>query len=295
MTPVTDAGLHRASDDYVLVEKAIHYLDANATRQPELTEVAAAVNLSEYHFQRVFTRWAGLSPKRFLQFITRERARALLDGSRSLLETTYEMGLSSPGRLHDLFVTTEAVSPGEYKTRGTGVTIRYGIYPTPFGRCLLGMTPRGICHLGFAREHDNDAVAELAQYWSHAKLVEAQGEEGALIESIFRLGQRPRVPMHVVLRGTNFQIKVWEALLRVPEGSLCTYQDVASWIGHPHAARAVGSAVARNPVPVLIPCHRVIRKLGEFGKYRYGTTRKRALIAWEFAMADARSGLSQES
>lgn len=295
MTPVTDAGLHRASDDYVLVEKAIHYLDANATRQPELTEVAAAVNLSEYHFQRVFTRWAGLSPKRFLQFITRERARALLDGSRGLLETTYEMGLSSPGRLHDLFVTTEAVSPGEYKTRGTGVTIRYGIYPTPFGRCLLGMTPRGICHLGFVREHDNDAVAELAQYWSHAKLVEAQGEEAALIESIFRLGQRPRVPMHVVLRGTNFQIKVWEALLRVPEGSLCTYQDVASWIGHPHAARAVGSAVARNPVPVLIPCHRVIRKLGEFGKYRYGTTRKRALIAWEFAMADARSGLSQES
>ena len=278
--------LCQLSDDYILVERAIQYLDANATRQPELREVAGAVGLSEFHFQRLFTRWAGISPKRFLQFVTRERARELLERSENILDTTYRLGLSSAGRLHDLFVTTEAVTPGEYKSRGAGVTIRYGFSPTPFGKCLLGVTDRGICYLSFVQAGEGEAIDELVSYWRQAEIVEDRAATAPLVESIFRLGQKPHIPIHVLLRGTNFQIKVWEALLRIPPGSVSTYEDVAGQIGSPRAVRAVGSAVARNPIPVLIPCHRVIRKLGEFGQYRYGAVRKRALIGWELAQAE---------
>jgi AraC family transcriptional regulator of adaptative response/methylated-DNA-[protein]-cysteine methyltransferase len=274
------------SDDYTLVEKAIAFLDQNASRQPELAEVARAVGVSEFHCQRVFTRWAGISPKRFLQFITRERARDLLERSENLLDTTFQLGLSSPGRLHDLFITTEAVTPGEYRTRGRGIAIRYGMFPTPFGECLIGVTERGICHLGFVQSTEGDALDEMVEFWQHASIVEDQGATAPLVDSIFRLGHAPTTPIHILLRGTNFQIKVWEALLRIPAGGLNTYEQVARSIKHPRAVRAVGSAVARNPIPVLIPCHRVIRKLGEFGNYRYGTTRKRALIAWEMARKD---------
>ena len=286
MNATTEFDLRQLNDDYAVVEKAIVYLDANATRQPELSEVAGAVGLSEFHFQRLFTHWAGISPKRFLQFLTRERARELLERSESMLGTTYRLGLSSPGRLHDLFVTTEAVTPGEYKSRGAGVTIRYGLFPTPFGQCLLGLTDRGICHLGFVQTSEGDAVDELIAYWHQAEIVEDHAATAPLVDSIFRLGQQPHSALHILLRGTNFQLKVWEALLRIPPGSVSTYEGLAARIGHPRAVRAVGNAVARNPIPVLIPCHRVIRKLGEFGHYRYGAVRKRALVAWELAQAE---------
>jgi AraC family transcriptional regulator of adaptative response/methylated-DNA-[protein]-cysteine methyltransferase len=273
----------QASLDYQVVENALRYLDENRRRQPELGEVAAGVGLSEYHFQRLFTRWAGISPKKFLQFVTRENARALLDASDSVLDTTFRVGLSSPGRLHDLFVTTEAVTPGEYKSRGAGLTIRYGLHPTPFGACLLGLTERGICHLGFVQASEGDALDELVSYWHHASVTEDSYATAPIIQSIFELGQRSGGPLHVFLRGTNFQLKVWEALLRIPMGSVTNYEEIAAQIGSPRASRAVGSAVACNPVPILIPCHRVIRKLGGFGEYRYGSPRKRALLGWEFS------------
>jgi AraC family transcriptional regulator, regulatory protein of adaptative response / methylated-DNA-[protein]-cysteine methyltransferase len=286
MNTVAAIDFSQASTDYAVIEKALVYLDHNYHKQPDLKEVAASVGLSEFHFQRLFTRWAGISPKRFLQFVTRERARELLDRSENLLDTTYELGLSSLGRLHDLFVTTEAVTPGEFKSRGAGLTIRYGLYSTPFGKCLLGVTERGICHLGFVQRSEGAAVDELAAYWRQARLVEDHGATASLIDRIFRLDSGTREPLSVYLRGTNFQIKVWEALLRIPEGSVTSYEDIAAGIGSPRAVRAIGNAVARNPVPVLIPCHRVIRKLGDFGQYRYGTARKKALLGWEMARVD---------
>jgi AraC family transcriptional regulator, regulatory protein of adaptative response / methylated-DNA-[protein]-cysteine methyltransferase len=280
--------------DYVLIEKALLYVDEHALRQPELTEVAKAIGMSESHFQRLFTEWAGISPKRFLQFVTRERARELLDQSATMLETTYQVGLSSPGRLHDLFITTEAVTPGEYKSRGAGLTIRYGIYPSPFGICLIGVTDRGICHLGFVRKREGDAVDELYSSWRAAEIVEDHAATAGFVESIFALGTDPRRRLHVLLRGTNFQIKVWEALLRIPDGGVATYEEIAALTGNPLAVRAVAHAVARNPVPLLIPCHRVIRKLGDFGEYRYGAARKKALLGWEMAQAELRTAAAWE-
>jgi AraC family transcriptional regulator of adaptative response/methylated-DNA-[protein]-cysteine methyltransferase len=277
------------SQEYALVEKALLYVDKHAQRQPELREVAGAVGMSEFHFQRLFSHWAGISPKRFLQFVTRERARAMLDRSASLLETTFQVGLSSPGRLHDLFITTEAVTPGEYKSRGAGLTIRYGLYPSPFGPCLIGVTNRGICHLGFVCSREGDAVDELFSYWKQAKIVEDPAATKGLVDAVFALGRQPGRPLHLLLRGTNFQIKVWEALLRIPPGSAVTYEELAAGAGSPRAVRAVANAVAHNPVPVVIPCHRVIRKLGDFGNYRYGAARKRALLGWELAGAEVQA------
>lgn len=270
-------------DDYVLIERAIAYVESNAKRQPELSEIASAVGLSEFHFQRVFTRWAGISPKRFLQFVTKENAKELLSRSENLMDTTFQVGLSSLGRLHDLFVTTEAVTPGQYKSRGSGVTIHYGLHPTPFGECLIGVTERGICHLGFVQDGEGDAIDNLVSQWKQARMIEDYEATAPLVEPIFDLSRRSHQPIALHLRGTNFQIKVWEALLRIPAGSVATYGQVAHEIGHPTAMRAVGSAVGHNPIAVLIPCHRVIRKLGEFGNYRYGAARKKALLAHEFA------------
>ena len=274
---------HQLRDDYTLIEQAINYLEDNAQRQPELSEIAAAAGLSEYHFQRVFTRWAGISPKRFLQYLTKENAKSMLDRSDSLLDTTYQVGLSSLGRLHDLFVTTEAVTPGQYKSRGTGLTIRYGLHATPYGECLIGVTERGICHLGFVQDSEGDAIDALVSEWKQAEMIEDHKATAPLVEPIFGVSQRTGNALHVHLRGTNFQIKVWEALLQIPAGSVATYSQIARQIGQPTASRAVGSAVGHNPIAVLIPCHRVIRNLGEFGNYRYGATRKKALLAHEFA------------
>ena len=269
------------SQDYWLIEQAIRFIESNAARQPELDEVAAAVGMSEFHFQRTFTRWAGISPKRFLQFLTKENAKGLLAQSENLLDTTHQVGISSLGRLHDLFVATEAVTPGEYKTRGAGVTIRYGIHPTPFGKCLIATTERGICHLGFVQTSEGDAVDNLVAEWQEAQMIEDVKTTAPLVAPIFDLNGRGQESLRLHLRGTNFQIKVWEALLQIPQGTVTTYERIAARIGKPSALRAVGTAVGHNPVAVLIPCHRVLRKDGEFGNYRYGSARKKALLGWE--------------
>ncbi len=280
-TPVTD--FHQLSEDYRRIEQAIQYLEKHASGQPELNEIASAVGLSEYHFQRTFSRWAGISPKRFLQFITKEGAKDLLAQSENLLDTTYGVGLSSLGRLHDLFVTTEAVTPGEYKSGGAGLTIRYGLHDTPFGKALIGVTERGICHLGFVGNSEGDAIDALVADWQQAKMIEDHKATAPLVEPIFDLSRRGNAPLRLHLRGTNFQLKVWEALLRIPPGAVTSYEGLAEQAGRPGASRAVGTALGRNPIAVLIPCHRVIRKLGEFGNYRYGTIRKKALLGWEAA------------
>jgi AraC family transcriptional regulator, regulatory protein of adaptative response / methylated-DNA-[protein]-cysteine methyltransferase len=280
----TQANLKQLSEDYLRIEQAILYLENHYKDQPNLEEVASNIGLSEYHFQRLFTRWAGVSPKRFLQFLTKEGAKDLLDQSENLLDTTHQVGLSSLGRLHDLFVTTEAVSPGEYKSQGAGVTIRYGIHPTPFGKCLIATTERGICHLGFIQTSEGDAIDNLVADWKQAKMIEDYKATAPLVAPIFDLRYNNHSkPLNVHLRGTNFQLKVWEALLQVPAGNVTTYEGIASRIGKPSAMRAVGNAVGRNPIAVLIPCHRVIRKVGEFGNYRYGALRKKALLTREFA------------
>ena len=274
----------QSSEDYLRIEQAILYLERNYKEQPELGDVAANIGLSEYHFQRLFTRWAGVSPKRFIQFLTKEGAKNLLDQSENLLDTTHQVGLSSLGRLHDLFVTAEAVTPGEYKSRGAGVTIRYGIHPTPFGKCLIATTERGICHLSFVQTSEGDAIDNLVADWKHAKMLEDHQSTVHLIEPIFDLRYSHRgKPLNVHLRGTNFQLKVWEALLQITAGEVTTYAGIASKIGNPNATRAVGTAVGHNPIAVLIPCHRVIRKVGEFGNYRYGALRKKALLAREYS------------
>lgn len=278
----------QSSEDYLRIEQAILYLENHFKDQPNLDEVAANVGLSEFHFQRLFTRWAGVSPKRFLQFVTKESAKNLLDKSENLLDTTHQVGLSSLGRLHDLFVNTEAMSPGEYKSKGEGVTIRYGIHLTPFGKCLIGLTERGICHLGFVQGSEGDAIDNLVSDWKEAKMIEDYRATAALVGPIFDLRFNTRIkPLTLHLRGTNFQLKVWEALLQIPAGSVSTYEGIASRIGNPNAVRAVGTAVGHNPIAVLIPCHRVIRKAGEFGKYRYGALRKKALLAYESAQSRA--------
>jgi AraC family transcriptional regulator, regulatory protein of adaptative response / methylated-DNA-[protein]-cysteine methyltransferase len=275
--------LKQLSDDYLRIEQAILYLENHYKDQPSLEELAANIGLSEFHFQRLFTRWAGVSPKRFLQFLTKESAKELLDRSENLLEATHQIGLSSLGRLHELFVTTEAVSPGEYKSRGAGMTIRYGVHPTPFGKCLIATTDRGICHLGFVKTNEGDAIDNLMEDWKEAKMTEDVRSTMPLIKPIFdlRYGVRGGEPLSVYLRGTNFQLKVWEALLQIPVGTVTTYEGIAERIGKPSASRAVGTAVGHNPIAVLIPCHRVIRKVGEFGNYRYGALRKKALLAYE--------------
>ena len=276
--------LKQLSEDYLRIEQAILYLENHYKDQPGLEEVAANIGLSEYHFQRLFTRWAGVSPKRFLQFLTKEGAKELLNQSENLLDTTHQVGLSSLGRLHDLFVTAEAVTPGEYKSRGAGVTIRYGLHASPFGKCLIAVTERGICHLGFVQTSEGDAIDRLVSEWKQARMIEDYRSTAPLIEPIFDLRDSSHgKPLNVHLRGTNFQLKVWEALLQVPVGAVTTYEGIASHIGKPGATRAVGTAVGHNPIAVLIPCHRVIRKVGGFGNYRYGALRKKALLAREFA------------
>ena len=278
--------LKQLSDNYLRIEQAILYLENHYKDQPSLDDIASNIGLSEYHFQRLFTRWAGVSPKRFLQFLTKENAKGFLDRSENLLDTTHQTGLSSLGRLYDLFVNTEAVSPGEYKSRGAGVTIRYGVHPTPFGRCLIATTDRGICHLGFVQTTEGNAIDNLISDWNQAIMIEDHKTTASLVEPIFDLGYRSK-PLSVHLRGTNFQLKVWEALLQIPAGVVTTYEGIASHIGKPSATRAVGTAIGHNPIAVLIPCHRVIRKVGEFGNYRYGTLRKKALLAKEFSLDPA--------
>ncbi len=282
------------SQHYRLIEQAIEYIEDNLQRQPELEEIAAAVGLSEYHFQRLFTHWTGISPKRFMQFLTKENAKTLLKQSDNLLEATHKIGLSSLGRLHDLFVNTEAVTPGEYKTGGAGLTIRYGIHLSPFGKCLIATTERGICNLSFVDDSEGKAIDNLVADWKQAEMIEDYKSTAPLVTRIFsdmstRLTTRLETdsPLKLHLRGTNFQIKVWEALLNIPSGAVTTYEHIAAQIGNPRSVRAVGSAVGHNPIAYLIPCHRVIRKSGDFGNYLYGSARKKVILAREFSTGHA--------
>lgn len=273
------------SEDYERIEQAILFLDRNYQAQPGLKEIAGSVGLSEYHFQRLFTHWVGISPKRFLQFITKEHAKQMLESSLSLLETAYASGLSGPGRLHDLFIVTEGVTPGEYKNRGEGLTISYGFHPSPFGECLAAVTERGVCCLAFVEGKDYEkALDEIVTRWKKATLVENAALTRPYTQQIFAFSRGLSTgPLRLHLMGTNFQLKVWEALLHIPSGRVVAYEDLATVIGAPGAARAVGTAIGRNPLPVLIPCHRVIHKVGDFGNYRYGSARKKALLGWEMA------------
>ena len=277
--------LKQRSLDYLRIKKAISFLQANYTRQPDLQEVARSVHLSEYHFQRLFTRWAGISPKRFLQYLTLEHAKRALKESRTVLDATFDAGLSSPGRLHDLFVTIEAMTPGEFKQSGEGLTIHYGFHPTLFGECLLAVTGRGICGLSFVAEGKRTHVLrELRDRWTGATLSEAPSTTQPFIDRLFsRPANKQRKPLQLLLKGTNFQIKVWEALMRIPEGCVVSYEDVARAIEKPTASRAVGNAVGKNPIAYLIPCHRVIRQAGVIGNYHWGPERKKALLGWEWA------------
>ena len=271
------------SQHYQLIERAIQYIETNVNHQPELDEIAAAIGLSEYHFQRIFTRWTGISPKRFMQFLTKEHAKELLNKSENLLDTTHQVGLSSLGRLHDLFVTTEAVTPGEYKSGGAGLTIHYGIHLTPFGKCLIATTERGICNLSFVNVSEGQAIDNLVADWKQARMAEDYKSTAPLVTRIFS-DLETGSPLKIHLRGTNFQIKVWEALLSIPTGAVTTYEHIAKQIGRPKALRAVGTAVGHNPIAYLIPCHRVIRKSGDFGNYLYGSARKKVILAKEFSV-----------
>lgn len=273
----------QASIDYQRIEKAIQFLAENFHSQPSLKEIAGNIHMSEFHFQRLFTRWVGISPKRFLQFLTKEYAKTLLEKSINLLDVTYESGLTSPGRLHDLFVTCEAVTPGEYKTKGEGLEIAYGYHATPFGECMLAITNRGICGLSFVQNDGRQPVfTDLKNRWTHAKLVEDPYVTRPFVKRIFDPPQEKNsAPLYLILNGTNFQIKVWEALIKIPMGAVVSYESVAAHIGMPKASRAVGNAVGSNPVSFIIPCHRVIRKTAEFGNYGGGVARKMAMLGWE--------------
>jgi AraC family transcriptional regulator of adaptative response/methylated-DNA-[protein]-cysteine methyltransferase len=278
----------QGSRDYEIIAQAIRYLETHRLQQPSLAEIAQDLNMSQSHLQRLFVRWVGISPKRFMQYITKEHAKFLLSRSEDVLNTAHRVGLSGPGRLHDMFVTCEAMTPGEYKSRGAGLCIRYGFHPSPFGDCLVGVTPRGICSLAFIEKENREAaLAGLVSSWPAAEIEQDQEGTRAVITAVLALFQNPSsTPVRIYLNGTNFQIKVWEALMHIPAGTVVAYQQVAVQIGMPGTSRAVGTAVANNPIPVLIPCHRVIRKNGEFGKYRYGGVRKKALLGWEMAKAD---------
>ncbi len=275
--------------DYQRIEKAIRFLEERAFAQPSLEEAAAHVGLSAFHFQKLFKHWAGVSPKRFLQFLTVSHAKQMLLRSSSVLDAAYDAGLSSPGRLHDLFVVVEAVTPGEFKTAGAGVEITYGFHDTPFGVCLVAQTARGICALSFvAPEGKAQAVSELRASWPQAQLREDAEAGRTAVEKIFSSGLGDKAnPVRLLLCGTNLQLKVWEALLRIPEGAVVSYQALAQAVGRPQAVRAVANAVGRNPVACLIPCHRVLRSSGEIGGYRWDTVRKRAILGREMARCEA--------
>jgi AraC family transcriptional regulator of adaptative response/methylated-DNA-[protein]-cysteine methyltransferase len=270
--------------DYERVEEALDFLGRNRDIRPDLEAVASHVGLSPHHFQRLFSRWAGISPKRFLQYLTVEHARRCLAETRSVLETSLEVGLSSPSRLHDLMVTIDAVTPGEFRRGGEGLRIRFGRGSSPFGTCLIGVTERGVCWLSFSAGSVREAAAEIGSHFYAAELVEDAAEAKRWRDRIFPPtagGGGAALP--VLLSGTNFQLKVWEALLRVPPAGLVSYSDLAAVMGRPSATRAVASAVAANHLAYLIPCHRVIRAMGEAGRYRWGAVRKRAMIGWERA------------
>jgi len=270
--------------NYQRIEKAIQYLEENFQRQPELEEVAEKVHISPFHFQRIFTEWAGISPKRFLQFITVDFLKTKLEHSKNLVEAADAAGLSSQSRVYDLFTTLEAVTPQEYKQKGGGIRIEYGIHNTLFGSCLIGVTERGICWLSFigTDEDPRFELDKMKEHWHNSIFHQDQVITREFVEQIFShhdTGTKKK--LNVFVKGTNFQVKVWEALLKIPMGDVITYQGIAQHIQNPKATQAVGSAVGSNHIAYLIPCHRVIRKDGILGEYRWSSSRKKSIIGWE--------------
>ena len=298
-----------ATPDYDLVRAAISFISREWRDQPEVETIAEAVGVSAPELTQLFRRWAGLTPKAFLQAVTLDHARRLLDSSASVLDASYEAGLSGPGRLHDLFVTHEAMSPGEYKSGGAGLTISYGFHPSPFGLALVMANERGLCGLAFADDGASPlagleasapaasksaapgigraaALADMAHRWPRARLVEDMAATAPYATRIFSAGMwRKDQPLRVFLIGTDFEVRVWETLLRIPMGQAATYSAVAGCIGNPKASRAVGAAVGRNPISFVVPCHRVLGKSGALTGYHWGITRKQAMLGWEAGRA----------
>ena len=283
LRPSTTAPLKRAADDYEVVRRAIAHIRGNWRAQPEIETVAEAAGVSATELHHLFRRWCGLTPKAFLQALTLNQARELLRSSASVLDTAYEVGLSGPGRLHDLFVTHEAMSPGEWKAGGEGLTLTYGCHPSPFGTAIVMNTPRGLAGLALADAgKENAALADMRSRWPKARYVEDAAATAPTARRIFDSSLwRKDQPLRVVLIGTDFEIRVWEKLLSIPMGRLTTYSDLAAKAGAPKSARAVGAAVGKNPICFVVPCHRVIGKSGDITGYHWGLTRKRAILGWE--------------
>jgi AraC family transcriptional regulator of adaptative response/methylated-DNA-[protein]-cysteine methyltransferase len=281
------APLSAAAADYDVVRRAIAHIKGNWRAQPEIDEIAEASGVTPSELHHLFRRWAGLTPKAFLQALTLDSARNLLRDSASVLDASYEVGLSGPGRLHDLFVTHEAMSPGEWKTGGEGLTIHYGFHPAVFGTALVMATDRGLCGLAFADPGEEAAaIADMRRRWPRANYVEDSARTAPLCARIFdkKLWREDR-PLRVVLIGTDFEVRVWETLMRIPMGRATTYSTIAGTIGNPKASRAVGAAVGKNPISFVVPCHRVVGKSGELTGYHWGLTRKRAMLGWEAGQA----------
>jgi AraC family transcriptional regulator, regulatory protein of adaptative response / methylated-DNA-[protein]-cysteine methyltransferase len=281
--------LAAAAADYDVVRKAIGHIRGHWREQPEIETIAEAAGVTPTELHHLFRRWAGLSPKAFLQALTLHEARELLRDSASVLDATYEVGLSGPGRLHDLFVTHEAMSPGEWKSGGDGLTIHFGFHPSPFGSALVMATPRGLAGLAFADPgKEREALADMKGRWTRATYIEDSAHTTAIAKRIFDPAQwQHEEPLRVVLIGTDFEVRVWDTLLKIPMGKLVTYSDIAGKIHAPKAARAVGAAVGKNPVSFVVPCHRVVGKSGELTGYHWGLTRKRAMLGWEAGQVGA--------
>lgn len=285
-----------APSDYTRIARAIDWLEKHAATRPALADAARASGLSPAHFQRLFTQWAGISPKRFLQAKTAEAAMRLLRDGRPILDVSYEAGLSGPSRLHDLLVHAEAVTPGELKTGGAGLVIQYGLYPTPFGEAMIAATARGLCFLSFVQGANRaKALRELKGRWSAARIERDDDSLAPFARRAFPETVKRGGPLSLHIRGTNFQLKVWNALLHVPHGETTTYSVIARGIGEPDAQRAVGSAVGANPISWLIPCHRVLRGDGSLGGYAWGPERKRAMLVWEGLQKTGERGAKKSS
>ena len=269
--------------DYERVRRIIAFISERWRDQPSLEAMAEHVGLSTTHVHHLFRRWCGLTPKAFLQAITLDNAKALLADSASVLDATYEVGLSGPGRLHDLFVTHEAMTPGDFKSGGAGLALRFGFHPSPFGEAILVATDRGLAGLGFVDDGDREAaLADMKARWPKAEYVEDQAATGPLARRIFDpLSWEAEQPLRVVLIGTDFEVRVWQTLLRIPLGRATTYSEIASRVGKPSAARAVGAAVGKNPISFVVPCHRVLGRSGALTGYHWGLTRKQAILGWE--------------
>jgi AraC family transcriptional regulator of adaptative response/methylated-DNA-[protein]-cysteine methyltransferase len=281
------APLVTAAADYDVVRRAIAHIRGNWRDQPEVDVIAEAAGVSSTDLHHLFRRWCGLTPKAFLQALTLHSARELLRASASVLDTTYEVGLSGPGRLHDLFVTHESMSPGEWKAGGEGLTITYGFHPCPFGMALVMIAPRGLAGLALAdRGEERAALKDMRSRWPRANYVEDYAATAETARRIFDKNLwKPDQPLRVVLIGTDFEVRVWEKLLSIPMGKLATYSDIAGHIGSPKASRAVGAAVGKNPISFVVPCHRAIGKSGDITGYHWGLTRKRAMLGWEAGMS----------